>query len=156
MGSALRDQALGIVAGCLQRLYTLVDAIRILLAAATLEDILHSLRILDLLGGILTAAEQSPVSEHLRSTQGDELRLHTAHREASHSAVPLVGLGEEVLVDMGDKLVDKQLLKLLGSELTDSTELEVVCQTVGHHHNERLDLAVGNEVVHYQSRTALI
>ena len=79
VGSALGDETLGVVAGSLQVGDALVDAVGILLVTAALEDVLHNCRILDLIGSVLSAAEQSPVAEDLGTAQGDELRLHTTH-----------------------------------------------------------------------------
>ena len=49
VGSALRDQTLGIEASSFQRLYALVDAVGILLVTTAFEDVFHALRILDVL-----------------------------------------------------------------------------------------------------------
>ena len=57
---------------------------------------------------------------------------------------------------MWNKLVDKHLLKFLSSEFADSSKLEVVGQSVGHHNDERFDLSVGYQVVHYQSGVSLL
>ena len=54
VGGALRDQTLGIEASSLQRLYALVDAVGILLVTTAFEDVLHALRILDVLRHIHT------------------------------------------------------------------------------------------------------
>ena len=136
VGRALGDETLGVVACSLQVSDALVDAVGILLVTTTLEDILHHLRILDLIGSILAAREQTPVAEHLGTAQGDEFRLHTTHRETSQSTVPLVGLGEELLVNDGHEFVDEQFLELLGGELADGAELEVVGQAIGHDDDE--------------------
>ena len=79
MGSTLGDQTICIKTGSLKVGNALVDAIRILLRAAALEDILHSRGIPNLLRRILTTGEQTPVAEHLRTTQGDEFGGHTTH-----------------------------------------------------------------------------
>ena len=128
MGGVFGDKTFGIEASSLQGLDALVDAVRILLVATTNEDVLHARGIFDLLRHIGASREQSPVAEDLRTTQGDELRLHATHRETCHGTVPLVGLGEELLVDHGDELVDEQLLELLSGEAADGAELEVVGQ----------------------------
>ena len=155
MGSALRDQTFGIETCCFQCFDALVDAIRILLVTAAFEDVLHHLRILDLIGHIGATAEQTPVTEGLRTAQGDQLGLHTTHGQTGHGAIPLVGFGQEVSIDEGNELINEHGLKLLSRELTDGAELEVVGQTVSHHYDEGLDLAVGNQVVHDESGMSL-
>ena len=79
VGSALGDETLGIEAGSLQGLDALVDAVGVLLVTTTYEDVLHALGILDLLGHIGAAREQTPVAEDLRTTQGDEFGLYATH-----------------------------------------------------------------------------
>ncbi len=70
---------MGIETGSLQGFYALIDACRILLRATALEDDTYSLRILNLLGWLLTTAQQSPVTEDLGATQGNQLCFHTTH-----------------------------------------------------------------------------
>ena len=118
VGGTLGNETLGVVACSLQIGDALVDTVGILLVTAAFEDVFHDLRILNLIGSVLTTREQSPVTKDLRTTQGDELRLHATHRETCQSTVPLVGLGEELFVDDGYQLVDEQLLELLGGELS--------------------------------------
>ena len=56
---------------------------------------------------------------------------------------------------MRNQLVDEQLLKLLSLETSDCTKLEVVGQTVSHNYDERLNLAISNQVVHDESSLTL-
>ena len=52
VGGALGDESFGIEACLLQRFDALVDALGILLVATSLEDVLHALGILDLVGHV--------------------------------------------------------------------------------------------------------
>ena len=69
------------------------DGVAVLLASATDEDALHLLGILDVVRGVGTAAEETVVTEHFRTAQGDDRRLISAHGQAGHGAAELVGAG---------------------------------------------------------------
>ena len=77
MGSILRNKTFGVETSCLQSLYALIDAVRILLGAAALKDELHLLRVLDVLGGVSATTQQTVVAEYLGTTQGNEFCLNT-------------------------------------------------------------------------------
>ena len=84
------------------------------------------------------------------------MRLHSTHGETAHRTVVALRLGAEVLVDIWNEFVAEHLFKtFLDIERTDATVAHLVGHAVGHHHNHRLALAVGNEVVHDEAGFAL-
>ena len=139
---------MSIIACRLQRIDTLADAVRILLRAAALENHADSLWILNVLRCILTAAEQTPIAEDLRTAQGDEFCLYAAHRQTCHSTIPLVGLGEVVGVDKRNEFINEHSLKLLGGKAADGAKLHIVGEAIGHNDDERIYLTLCDEVVH--------
>ena len=99
--------AFGNIAYCvkaclLQGIYTLTNAIGILLATATLEDDTNltglQLEVLRLIG---TAREQAIMTKHFGATESDETGLEASHGETCHSTVALVCLSAEMAINVG-------------------------------------------------------
>ena len=156
VGGAFGDVGDGVVAGGLEAADGLVDAVGRFLAAAGEEDEVGLAAVLEVLGGIDAATQQTVGTERLGTGQGDVARLHAAHGEAGHGAVLLVGLRAEVAVDVGDEFIDENGFKLVPVEGVEATEAHLVGHAVGHDDDERYALAIGDEVVHDEIGVPLI
>ena len=59
-------------------------------------------------------------------------------------------------VDVGNQLVDENRLEAIDFEIPEAAEPDFVRHAVGHHDEEGLDLALGDQVVHDQVGVALV
>ena len=159
VGGPFRDIAHHIVAGFLHGLGGIVDAVGAFLAAATHENLLDLVLVLDFHRIILAAAQEAVETEHLGTCQRDGVRLHAAHRQACHGAVVLVGQCAEVGIHIGHQFVAQHLLECLDTAHTIAALAtgpeSLVGHAVGADNDERLDFAFGNEVVHDEVGVAL-
>ena len=94
-----------------------VDVAGILTAATTGEHDLDLLpearRVADVIRVDDAAAEESDVRKLVEILQRDDLGLHSAHREAGHAAMGLIGQRAEVRVDVRNQFADQNFLKYL-------------------------------------------
>ena len=65
----------------------------------------------DVRRGNAAATEDTDIGEGVHVLGGDGACLHATHRKPSHRAVFLIGLGAIVGVNVGDQVVDEQVLK---------------------------------------------
>ena len=121
-----------------------------------LDLLLETGRIVDIVRGDAAAAEEADVGELVEVLQGDLPGLHSAHGQAGHGAMGLIGERAEVGIDVGDQLVDENRLEWPDVETCEAADPDVVGHAVGHHDEEGLRLAFGDQVVHDQIGVALV
>jgi len=84
-------------------------------AAVTHEDefvfLFKSRHVRDVREADAAAAENANVGERVKVRQSDYTSLHAAHREASHGAMGLIGDRAEVCVDVGNEVVNQDMLE---------------------------------------------
>ena len=113
-------------------------------------------RVVDIIHGDGAAAEETDVGEPIEIPQGNRLGFHSAHGQARHGAMRLVGERTEVGIDVGDQLVDENRLEGADVEVSEATEPDFVGHAVGHYDEERPDFPFGDQVVHDQVGMALV
>ena len=144
------------------------DQLDLLFEACHVSDVGH---------GDAAAAENADVRKRVEMGQGDRLRLHAAHGKAGHRAMRLVGERAEVGVDVGDQIVDENLLERAEVEAAASAasarnrravRRATACRScvrpsrpaemlppLFHHDDEWLGFSLGDQVVHDQAGVAL-
>ena len=156
MRSAFGNISLGVESRSLEVGSRLHYAVGAFLASASYEDALDILGVLDLFGSVDSSAQESPVCEHLRTVEGDGVCLHSSHREAGHSPAFLLGYRPEVAVDEWHEFIAEYRFEGVEIETEQSARPCVVGHSVCRHHDERLDLPFGDEVVHDEVRPSLV
>ena len=73
--------------------------------------LLETGRLVDIVHGECPAAEEADVGKLVEVRHGDRLGLHSAHGEAGHGAMGLIGERAEVGIDVGDQFVDENRLE---------------------------------------------
>ena len=73
-------------------------------------------RIFDIVRGDGSAAEETDVGKYIEMLKRNRLRLHSAHGEAGHGAMGLIGERAEIGVDVWDQLVDENRLEWRDTE----------------------------------------
>ena len=168
MGGEGRDVVVGVDAACLDLggdLRGVDAAARVFnLAAAVpyegqLVILLVGRIVVQVLRGDDAAAEDADPVEGLRVGEADHARLHASHGEACDRAVRPVRDGAELLVDVRDHVLEKDLRIHLEAGAVHVTGRAAFGGTavlaVSHNDDEREGLAVGEEVVHDEAAVAL-
>jgi hypothetical protein len=143
-------------------------------AAVTDKDefgfLFESRQIRDVREADAAAAEHANVGERVEVRESDYAGLHAAHREASHGAMRLIGEGTEICVDVGNEIINKDMLeggevevrtwawswfgRVVGSGGAASAASEGIPAEF-HGDNERPGFSFGEEVVHDPAGVAL-
>jgi hypothetical protein len=121
-----------------------------------LNLLLETGRVVDIIHGKSPAAEETNVCKLVEVSHGDHLGFHSAHGEACHGAMGLIGERAEVGIDVGDQLVHENCLEWFDIKVSEAAELDFVGHAVGHHDEEGPDLALGDQVIHDQIGVALV
>jgi hypothetical protein len=136
-------------------------------AAVTDKDefgfLFESRQIRDVREANAAAAEHANVGERVEVRESDYAGLHAAHREASHGAMRLIGEGAEICVDVGNEIINKDMLesgevevrtwawswfgRVVGSGGAASATSEWIPAEF-HGDNKRPGFSFGEEVVH--------
>src|SRR5574344_1575926 len=101
-----------------------------------------------MLRSIYPAREQTPRTEYVGILQSAKSCLHTAHRQACHSTIALVGLGLEVGINIWDEVFDEHTLEDCPVKLVYASEHASIGQSVCADDDKRFALALGNHIVH--------
>src|SRR5512142_1788916 len=105
-------------AGLVEGFMVGIDVAGILAAAATAEHDLDLLlepgRVLDIRRGDDPAAEETNMGKFVEILQRDELGFHSAHGEAGHSSIGLIGKRAKVGVNIRDEFTDQYHLECRG------------------------------------------